>query len=267
MLTTRNPAPEAVRLPRAPEPGWHSATAFEIDPPPRPNSFAIPAGFSSRSSALPIIAALALVTGAMAAAAGHLAPALFGSKGHAIETAAIAQARAMLAAPPPSPESGEATAFAPAPVAQPPEVVEPPKVAGIDAMATPAAPPVTPSPALPAPAGADAHRSAEDTYAGLWVPHQRACSPRPNQKGYLPALIQHDGAWAGETSCAFSNIRRMGRSWTVSATCADTRSNWKTNVTLTVNRDRLIWKSSRGTQVYMRCSAEAQQAGRIQSRV
>ena len=262
MLTTRNPAPEAVRLPRAPEPGWHSATAFEIDPPPRPNSFAIPAGFSSRSSALPIIAALALMTGAMAAAAGHLAPALFGSKGHATETAAIAQARALLAAAPP-PEWGEAAAPAP----HPPEAAAPPKVAAVDDAATPAVPPAPPSPAPPGPAAADAVRGAEETYAGLWVPHQRACSPRLNQKGYLPALIQHDGAWAGETSCAFSNIRRTGRSWNVSATCADTRSSWKTNVTLTLNRDRLIWKSSRGTQVYVRCSAEALQAGRIQSRV
>jgi hypothetical protein len=108
---------------------------------------------------------------------------------------------------------------------------------------------------------------ADDSYEGIWAPNQRACSPRLNRKGFLPAVISSDGAWAGDTSCAFASTKRTGNKWSFAAMCSNSRASWKTTVSLTVTGNRLTWKSARGTQTYVRCEDHLIQAGRAQPRV
>jgi len=90
-------------------------------------------------------------------------------------------------------------------------------------------------------------------FVGIWAPAKSACSPRHNRGRLLPAVIGADGAWAGEASCAFRSLKKVGRVWRATATCSDARDRWKANVRLAVAGDRLTWASERGTQGYFRC--------------
>ena len=92
-----------------------------------------------------------------------------------------------------------------------------------------------------------------DTFAGVWAPNLKACSPQTNQKGLLPAVINREGAWAGDVSCSFRNGRRDGDGWRFAATCSDARKRWGASVKLTVAGDVLTWSSERGSQKYVRC--------------
>jgi hypothetical protein len=109
--------------------------------------------------------------------------------------------------------------------------------------------------------------SVEDSYEGIWAPERRACSPRLNRKRLLPAVINSDGAWAGDTSCSFTSNKRTGNTWSFAAMCSNSRTNWKTTVNLTVTGNRLTWKSARGTQIYVRCEENLQQADGMPPRV
>lgn len=91
-------------------------------------------------------------------------------------------------------------------------------------------------------------------FAGVWAPDAAACSPRQNHRGYLPAVINSEGAWAGETSCVFGSAQQTGSTWRFSAVCSNARRKWKADVRLTVTGDRLIWASQRGSQAYVRCA-------------
>lgn len=90
-------------------------------------------------------------------------------------------------------------------------------------------------------------------FAGIWAPNAKACSPQIKRQGLLPAVINSQGAWAGETTCAFNTTRRVGNTWHFAAVCSDTRTKWKANVRMVVNGNRLTWTSQRGTQSYVRC--------------
>ncbi|HYF56113.1 MAG TPA: hypothetical protein VEA41_17805 [Salinarimonas sp.] len=91
-------------------------------------------------------------------------------------------------------------------------------------------------------------------FAGVWAPDAAACSPRQNRRGYLPAVINSEGAWAGETSCVFGSGQQVGSTWRFPAVCSNARRKWKADVRLTVTGDRLVWASQRGTQAYVRCA-------------
>jgi hypothetical protein len=95
----------------------------------------------------------------------------------------------------------------------------------------------------------------EASFVGLWAPNANACSPRSNAAGQLPATINHEGAWAGQVSCAFRNSKRVGDVWHFSAACKGARTRWSSSVRLTVNGDRLTWASRRGVTHYVRCKA------------
>jgi len=90
-------------------------------------------------------------------------------------------------------------------------------------------------------------------YAGIWGPHISACSAQESSVRQLPAVINEDGVWAGETFCAFTKKEQSGNVWTISAKCSNGHRRWTTNVRLTVTRDRLTWTSKRGSQKYERC--------------
>jgi hypothetical protein len=91
-------------------------------------------------------------------------------------------------------------------------------------------------------------------FAGVWAPTAHACSPKANSRDFLPAVINHDGAWAGEVSCRFRSIKQSGSVAVVTSTCSDGRRRWTSNVRLAVVGDRLKWSSERGSQTYVRCS-------------
>lgn len=97
-------------------------------------------------------------------------------------------------------------------------------------------------------------------FAGVWAPTDGACSPRANRGNYLPAVIDAQGAFAGETSCAFRHARADQGGWTVSATCANPKGRWSTQVRLVVSGNRLTWSSARGTQTYVRCGTMTRRA-------
>jgi uncharacterized membrane protein/Fe2+ transport system protein FeoA len=98
------------------------------------------------------------------------------------------------------------------------------------------------------------------SFVGIWGADATACSPRLNQKGLLPAVIDDEGAWAGETFCAFQSKKRTAEGWTVVANCANTRDRWTANVQLAVSGDRLTWTSQRGSSTYLRCKASPSMA-------
>ena len=94
-------------------------------------------------------------------------------------------------------------------------------------------------------------------FVGLWAPQASACSPRSNRTRLLPAVINHQGAWAGPVSCAFRDSRRLDNAWHFTATCSGTRRRWTSNVSLGVSGDTLTWTSERGSRTYVRCPAPA----------
>ena len=100
---------------------------------------------------------------------------------------------------------------------------------------------------------ASASAAGANRIVGVWAPDPNACSPKTNRKGLLPAVINHQGAWAGDVSCAFKNGRRDGDAWRFAATCSGARKRWTANVKLAVAGDTLVWSSERGSQTYVRC--------------
>jgi hypothetical protein len=97
-------------------------------------------------------------------------------------------------------------------------------------------------------------RNASVHFAGVWAPTPNACSPKTNNGRLLPAVIDEDGAWAGEVSCRFRRIKQSGNVAVVTSTCSDGRERWTTKVRLAVLGDRLVWSSDRGSQTYVRCA-------------
>jgi hypothetical protein len=92
--------------------------------------------------------------------------------------------------------------------------------------------------------------------AGIWAPDATTCSAQHFRDGTLPAVINADGAWAGDTFCTFKNHKQADAGWRVMASCSSPREHWTTEVHLTVKDNRLMWKSKRGTQAYARCGPD-----------
>jgi hypothetical protein len=92
------------------------------------------------------------------------------------------------------------------------------------------------------------------SFAGVWAPTSKACSPKSNDRQLLPAVINEDGAWAGEVSCRFRRIKQSGDVAVATSTCSNGRQRWTAKVRLAVMGDRLIWSSERGSQTYVRCA-------------
>jgi uncharacterized membrane protein len=90
-------------------------------------------------------------------------------------------------------------------------------------------------------------------FVGIWGADAAACSPQLNQEGLLPAVIDGERAWAGETVCAFEKKKRTVDGWNVVASCSNGRERWTANIRLVVNGNRLTWTSQRGSQSYVRC--------------
>jgi hypothetical protein len=97
----------------------------------------------------------------------------------------------------------------------------------------------------------------DSSIAGVWVPDASACSARAFREGLLPTVINMEGAWAGETFCMFKKRSQTEAGWTLTADCSNSRERWTTHVRLTVNGNRLIWASKRGTQAYTRCAPDS----------
>jgi hypothetical protein len=115
--------------------------------------------------------------------------------------------------------------------------------------------PVLP-PAIPVAAAPAVFEPPEPDVAGLWMPDSTACSVRDLKHGLLPTIITKEGASAGETFCVFKNRTRTDNGWRVSAQCVNGGQRWTTQVRLTLERNRLVWESKRGRQVYARCDAD-----------
>jgi hypothetical protein len=94
------------------------------------------------------------------------------------------------------------------------------------------------------------------TIVGVWSPDEGTCSAQNFRAGVLPAVINAEGAWAGETFCVFTNKKETETGWRVVAKCSNQREHWTTNVRLTVHDNRLTWTSKRGTQTYTRCAPD-----------
>ncbi|MDQ2084170.1 hypothetical protein RA307_28620 [Xanthobacteraceae bacterium Astr-EGSB] len=115
--------------------------------------------------------------------------------------------------------------------------------------------PVLP-PAIAVAAAPVAVEPAEPDVAGLWMPDSATCSLRDLQHGLLPTIITPEGASAGETFCVFKNRKPTDKGWRVTAQCVNGGRRWTTQVRLTLERNRLVWESKRGRQVYSRCDAD-----------
>ena len=94
-----------------------------------------------------------------------------------------------------------------------------------------------------------------EAFVGIWGIDVSACSPRLNRKGFLPAVIDGEGAWAGDTFCAFERKKRTASGWEVVASCSNAHDRWSANVRLIINGDQLTWTSERGSVSYLRCQA------------
>jgi uncharacterized membrane protein/peptidoglycan hydrolase-like protein with peptidoglycan-binding domain len=92
-----------------------------------------------------------------------------------------------------------------------------------------------------------------DSFVGIWGADANACSAQGNRKGLLPAVIDNQGALAGETFCAFKDRVKTNEGWTFTATCTNPRERWTTKVRLETNGNKLTWASQRGNQTYTRC--------------
>jgi NAD(P)H-flavin reductase/ferredoxin len=108
-----------------------------------------------------------------------------------------------------------------------------------------------------APTTEDAKRLA---VAGVWAPDASACSARQNRKRLIPAVITADGASAGDTFCAFKKKKPTETGMDVVADCTNANRQWTARVRLTVNGNRLVWASERGTQAYFRCEPNLRMA-------
>ena len=96
----------------------------------------------------------------------------------------------------------------------------------------------------------------EVNFVGVWAPDTDSCSMRLFRQGTLPAFIYLEGAWAGETFCAFKEKEQTETGWKVVARCANSRERWTANIRLTINGNRLTWTSGRGSQSYTRCDTD-----------
>jgi hypothetical protein len=94
------------------------------------------------------------------------------------------------------------------------------------------------------------------TIVGVWAPDAGTCSARNFREGLLPAVINTDGAWAGETFCVFKNKIQTETGWRMVAQCSNPRERWTANVRLMLDGNRLTWTSKRGTQAYTRCATD-----------
>ncbi len=92
-----------------------------------------------------------------------------------------------------------------------------------------------------------------EAFVGIWAVDASACSPRLNRNGFLPAVIDRTGAWAGETFCTFERKKHTAKGWDVVANCVNTHDRWTANVRLTISGDQLTWTSERGSASYLRC--------------
>lgn len=118
-----------------------------------------------------------------------------------------------------------------------------------------------PSPVEPALQPAPRAAADPEDFTGIWAVNERACTPQVGREGFLPTIINAQGAWAGETTCAFGAGQRDGNSWTFPTVCSDPTKKWKSDVHLTVDGRRLTWKSQSGARTYVRCE---QRPGRSQ---
>jgi hypothetical protein len=93
-------------------------------------------------------------------------------------------------------------------------------------------------------------------FVGVWAPDASSCSLQSFRDGLLPTVINLEGASAGDTFCSFKNQQQMQTGWRVDALCSNKRERWSARVHLSVNGDRLIWRSQRGSQSYARCTSD-----------
>ena len=101
------------------------------------------------------------------------------------------------------------------------------------------------------------------TYSGWVVGNSRIRAvdshwPEPGSRilhsiGTWPAVINDEGAFAGDTSCAFKSRKQVAGAWQLVAACANARRRWTSHIRLAVTGNRLIWSSQRGLQTYVRC--------------
>jgi hypothetical protein len=110
--------------------------------------------------------------------------------------------------------------------------------------------------------GASPELAKKATFVGVWAPDAATCSARNFREGLLPAVINSEGAWAGETFCVFKAKSQSEAGWRVTAQCSNPRERWTANIRLTVAGDRLTWTSKRGTQAYTRCDTDVLMAAR-----
>src|SRR5262249_53591925 len=96
----------------------------------------------------------------------------------------------------------------------------------------------------------------KDMIVGVWAPDASTCAARDFRDGVLPTVIDAEGAWAGDTFCAFTKKERTEAGWRVVAKCSNPRERWTSSVRLTVSDNRLTWTSKRGEQVYTRCEPD-----------
>jgi hypothetical protein len=90
---------------------------------------------------------------------------------------------------------------------------------------------------------------------GTWGAHISACSKHSAARtGYLPMIVTGRGARAGASSCVFHDMRQHDGSWTGVARCTSAGERWTSRVQLALSGNRLIWKSERGSQKYVRCN-------------
>src|SRR5688572_30994623 len=90
-------------------------------------------------------------------------------------------------------------------------------------------------------AAASAEANPSISFAGIWAPSASACSPKSNNRQLLPAVINEEGAWAGEVSCRFRRYKQAGNTALITSTCTDGRQRWTANIRLAVDGDRLVW--------------------------
>ncbi|HYH70757.1 MAG TPA: hypothetical protein VEX16_05590 [Methyloceanibacter sp.] len=109
-------------------------------------------------------------------------------------------------------------------------------------------------------AAASAEANPSISFAGIWAPSASACSPKSNNRQLLPAVINEEGAWAGEVSCRFRRYKQAGNTALITSTCTDGRQRWTANIRLAVDGDRLVWSSERGSQTYVRCDSRIVEA-------
>jgi hypothetical protein len=95
-----------------------------------------------------------------------------------------------------------------------------------------------------------------DMIVGVWAPDASTCAARDFRDGVLPTVIDAEGAWAGDTFCAFTKKERTEAGWRVVAKCSNPRERWTSSVRLTVSDNRLTWTSKRGEQLYTRCEPD-----------